>query len=174
MLQALKRVYSFTTCIIGSTVNASKEFRTYSGIRQGAPSSVLLFIIFMDELVDHLQHCCIEEPILKALHCLLHADDTAVISTNRELFTKECNAMVDYFNENNLSLNLPKSSYLIINGGEEDEKCNLQLNYGVLEYKPTSVYLGAVVSDTRSLTNDIDKFVNGNRPNVTIKFNNFV
>ena len=36
------------------------------------------------------------------------------------------------------------------------------------------MYLGAVISDTGSLTNDIDKFVNGKRPNVTIKFNNFV
>ena len=171
MLQALKRVYSFTTCVIGSAANASNEFRTYSGIRQGAPSSVLRLIILMD---DHLQRCCVEEPILKAMHCLLHADDTAVISTNRELFVKKCNAMVDYYNENSLSLNLPKSSYLIINGGEMDTKSNLQLNYGVLEYKPSSVYLGGVVSDTGSLTNDIEKFVNGKRPNVTIKFNNFV
>ena len=68
--------------------------------------------------------------------------------------------MVDYFNANSLSLNLPKSSYLIINGGEEDEKSNLQLNYGVLEYKSTSVYLGGVVSDTGSIKHDIDKFVN--------------
>ena len=108
------------------------------------------------------------------MHCLLHADDTAVISTNRELFIKKCNAMVDYFNANSLSLNLPKSSYLIINGGEDDEKSNLQLNHGVLEYKSSSVYLGGVVSDTGSIKHDIDKFVNSKRPNVTIKFNNFV
>ena len=36
------------------------------------------------------------------------------------------------------------------------------------------MYLGGVVSDTGSLTYDIDKFVNNKRPNVTIKFNNFV
>ena len=174
MLQALKHVYNFTTCIIGAAANASEEFRTYSGIRQGAPSSVLLFIFFMDELVAHLQRSCIEEPLIKAMHCLLHADDTAIVSTNRELFIKKCNAMVDYFNENNLSLNLPKSSYLIINGGDGDFKTNLQLNFGVLEYQSTSVYLGGVVSDTGSLKYDIEKYVNGKRPNITIKYNNFV
>ena len=157
MLQALKRVYSFTTCVIGSAATAMEEFRTYSGIQQGAPSSVLLFIIFMDELVDHVQRCCVEEPILKAMHCLLHADDTAVISTNRELFIKKCNAMVDYFNANNLSLNLPKPSYLIINGGEEDEKSNLQLNYGVLEYKSTSVYLGVTLEAQRMTSTNLLK-----------------
>jgi hypothetical protein len=128
----------------------------------------------MDELVAHLQRYCVEEPIIKAMHCLLHADDTAIISTDRGLFINKCNAMVDYFNENNLSLNLPKSSYLIINGGDEDPKTNLQLNYGVLEYKSKAVYLGGVVTDTGNLKHDVEEFVNGKRPNITVKYNNFV
>ena len=33
MLQALKRIYCFTSCIIGSAANASDAFRTHSGIR---------------------------------------------------------------------------------------------------------------------------------------------
>ena len=112
MLQALKRVYSFT---VGAAENASNEFRTYSGIRQGAPSSVLLFIFFMDELVAHLQRHCVEEPLLNVLHCLLHADDTAILSTDRAKFIKKCNVMLKYFNDHSLGLNFPKSSYLIIN-----------------------------------------------------------
>ena len=174
MLQALKRVYRFTSCVIGAGASASEEFRTHSSIRQGAPSSVLLFIFFMDELVAHLQQVCIEEPLIKAMHCLLHADDTAIISTDRDLFIRKCNAMVDYFNENSLSLNLPKSSYLIINGREHDVKTNLELNFGILDYQSVTVYLGGVVSDTGSITQDIERFVNGKRPNVTIKYNNFV
>ena len=174
MLQALKRVYCFTSCIIGAASNASDEFRTYSGIRQGAPSSVLLFIFFMDELVAHLQHHCIEEPLIKTMHCLLHADDTAILSTDRELFIKKCNAMVDYFDENSLKLNLKKSAFLIINGGANDTKDNIQLNFGMLAYQSSVVYLGAVVSDCGSITFDIEKFICGKRPNVTIKYNNFV
>ena len=112
MLEALKRIYSFTSCIIGEASNASEEFRTYSGIRQGAPSSVLLFIFFMDELVSHLQNHCVEEPLLNLLHCLLHADDTAILSTDRKLFIKKCNVMLKYFNDHSLRLNFPKSSYL--------------------------------------------------------------
>ena len=128
----------------------------------------------MDELVAHLQQHCVEEPLIRTMHCLLHADDTAVISTNRALFVRKCNVMVGYFNDNSLSLNLPKSSYLIINGGENDSKCNLQLDFGALEYKSSSVYLGAVVTDTGNITHDIEKFVDLKRPNVTVKYNNFV
>ena len=174
MLHALKRIYCFTSCVIGSAANASDAFRTHSGIRQGAPSSVLLFIFFMDELVSRLQQHCIVEPLIGTMHCLLHADDTAILSTDRKLFIKKCNAMVDYFDENRLKLNLKKSAYLIINGGKEDTKDDIQLNFGTLEYHPSVVYLGAVVSDTGNITYDIDKFIGGKRPNVTIKYNNFV
>ena len=174
MLQALKRIYSFTSCIIGEASNASEEFQTFSGIRQGAPSSVLLFIFFMDELVSHLQYHCVEEPLLKLLHCLLHADDTAILSTDRELFIKKCNAMLKYFNDHSLGLNFPKSSYLIINGGDVDIKCDIQLDFGTLVYKPRSIYLGVVVSDTGIITNDIDDYINEKRSNITIKYNNFL
>ena len=36
------------------------------------------------------------------------------------------------------------------------------------------MYLGGVVSDTGSITHDIEEFVNSKRPNITIKYNNFV
>ena len=174
MLQALKRIYCFTSCIIGSAANASDAFRTYSGIRQGAPSSVLLFIFFMDELVSYLQERCVVEPLISTMHCLLHADDTAILSTDRELFIRKCNAMVAYFDDNSLKLNLKKSAYLIINGGNDDIKVDIQLNSGILPYQSSVVYLGAVVSDSGSIASDVEKFVGGKRPNVSIKYNNFV
>ena len=76
----------------------------------------MLFISFIDDLVEYLEERCEPEPILDTLHCLLHADDTAILSTNRELFINKCNHMLDYFADNSLSLNLSKSGYLIING----------------------------------------------------------
>ena len=105
MLQALKRVYSVTSCILTFGSQVSNVFRTYTGIRQGAPSSVHLFIIFMDELIDYLKQHCVEEQIIGAMHCLLHADDTALVSTERALFVTKCNLMLRYFQENSLSLN---------------------------------------------------------------------
>ena len=174
MLQALKRIYLHTTCIIGNAKDAADEFRTYSGIRQGAPSSVLLFILFMDELITFLQRHCVEEPLINTMHCLLHADDTVIICTDRKLFIEKCNRMTQYFDENNLSLNLSKSSYLIINGKEQDTKCDLQLNHGKLEYKGKYVYLGGIITDTGCLLSDIEQYVTSKRANVTIKFNNFL
>ena len=42
------------------------------------------------------------------------------------------------------------------------------------EYCQEYVYLGAVISDTGSITYDIERYVEQKRANVTIKFNNFL
>ena len=128
----------------------------------------------MDELFNFLETHCVAEPLLNMIHCLLHADDTVVVSTDRELFVKKCNTMLKYFKDNSMSLNFPKSSYMIINPKEGDTKSDLHLEYGTIEYKAKYVYLGVVVTDTGSISYDIDQFVQSKRANVTIKYNNFL
>ena len=172
MLRALKRLYIRTFCILVYGKEYSDKFRTYSGIRQGAASSALLFIAFIDDLVDYLKERCPPEDMLDLLHCLLHADDTAILSTDRDLFVDKCNHMLDYFDENSLSLNLGKSGYMIING-HKNEKVNLLLKNGLLEYNSVMKYLGVKISDTGDIKFDIDLFVAEKRANVTIKYGNF-
>ena len=173
MLQALKRLYKATYCILCFGKEFSRKFRTFTGIRQGAASSALLFIGFIDDLVDYLEARCPSENLLESLHCLLHADDTAILSTNRELFIAKCNHMLDYFSENSLSLNLSKSGYLIINGKCDDVKEGLLLKNGILEYKSVVKYLGVKISDSGCLKVDIEKYIHDKRSNVTIKYGNF-
>ena len=150
----------------------SNKFRTYCGVRQGAASSALLFIGFIDDIVVYLDQRCSPEPLLDTLHCLLHADDTAILSLDRKLFMNKCNHMLDYFCENSLSLNLAKSGFLVINGSENDRK-DLQLKNGILEYKSVLTYLGVKISDSGDIKQDIESFIDGKRANITIKFGNF-
>ena len=173
MLQALKRIYICTYCVLSFGGNVSEKFRTFAGIRQGAASSALLFIGFIDDLVEYLEDRCPAEPLLEILHCLLHADDTLILSTDRGLFINKCNHMLDYFEQNELKLNLSKSEYLIINGKENDKKESLLLSNGYLGYKSIVTYLGIKISDTGNIDTDIDLNISAKKPNVTIKFGNF-
>ena len=86
MLGALKTIYTTTTCVLNMNGKNSTSFQTTCGIRQGAPSSALLFIVFINDLIDYIQERCIPENIIDTLHVLLHADDTLVLSTNRGRF----------------------------------------------------------------------------------------
>ena len=96
------------------------------------------------------------------------------LSNDRETFIRKCNLMLKYFDDNKLTLNLSKSKYMIINAKDGDVKCDIKLDSGKFEYCSEYVYLGAVITDTGSITVDIERYVNLKRANVTIKFNNFL
>ena len=81
--------------------------------------------------------------------------------------------MLDYFTLNSLSLNLSKSGYLIINGKLDDIKCDLPLKNGTLPYKSEVKYLGVKISDSGNLKEDVNRYVEGKRSNLSIKFRNF-
>ena len=173
MLAALKLLYMPTYCILSFYGQKSQRFETCTGIRQGASSSVFLFIIFINDLIEYLKDRCIAETLIDTMHSLLHADDTAILATNRELFVIKCNHMLDYFRINKLNLNLSKSAYLIINGKDIDTKTDITLNNGRLEYKPQVVYLGAIFSDSGDRKNDVCLYLSTKRSNMTVKYVNF-
>ena len=173
MLEALKNIYLYTACTIHFYGCFSETFVTESGIRQGSASSVLLFILFMDGLFPYLRQYCTTEELIKDFHALIHADDTLIISTQRDKFITKCNHMLDFFKENSLKLNLDKSSYFILNPKETDRKTSLQLKEGMLRYKSVQEYLGVFVTDCGVLKHDVTKFIREKRSNVLIKFTNF-
>ena len=174
LLNAIKAMYSVTKCSVKVGNKLSEVFNSYSGIKQGAPSSVILFIIFMDGFIDIVRQKCVKEPILDLLHLLLHADDMAVLSTNRELFIKKCNVLIDAFEEKKVTLNLKKSGFLVINPSSEDDRRIIKLKNGWLNYCSEYVYLGVIISDEGTVGNDIDLHVKDRQKTVLVKLSNFV
>ena len=79
--------------------------------------------------------------IIQDLHCLLHADDTLTISTNRELFIIKVNLLITAITNKKMSLNLSKSGYMIINP-KDDLRCDLKIESGWLTYVNCKKYLG--------------------------------
>ena len=55
MFSMLKRMYSNTRCVLKGFGKVSEVFEMYSGIRQGLSSSVILFIVFLDDIIDNLK-----------------------------------------------------------------------------------------------------------------------
>ena len=51
----------------------------------------------------------------------------------------------------------------MIDGKEVDVKCPLDLSNGLLEYKSEITYLGAIISDTGSINNDVERYIEKNK-----------
>jgi hypothetical protein len=174
LFHSLKSIYSVTRCVLKGFGKLSEVFETHTGIKQGASSSVILFIIFMDDMIDHLKENCLIEPILKDLHCLLHADDTLVLSTDRQLFIQKCNCLIEKIVAKKMSLNYKKSGYFIINPGADDIRCHLKLNSGWLKYNGEQKYLGAIFTDAGCIKTDVKLFLDKKSKEVNVKLARFL
>ena len=173
LVEAIKATYSVTRCVLKGFGKLSDVFRT-SGIKQGAPLSVILFIIFMDDLIDVLKQKCVNEFLIHNLHALLHADDTLVFSFARDLFIIKCNILIDSFHAKKQQLNLSKSSYMILDASDIHVKADLKLKSGWLPYSSTSIYLDVLFTGNGIPGNDINRHTLDKSKSVSIKLANFL
>ena len=83
MVTALSYLYSDTRMILGSAVVAATI-----GLRQGTPTSCLLFTIFLDEFVRDMKMLR-NDGFLKWIHCFSLMDDTGdIIYMSRKSYRK--------------------------------------------------------------------------------------
>ena len=97
MLNALKNLYSNTKVIL----NKIGSFRTTAGIRQGAASSVYIFIIFINGLFQYLRNRLPDNVILGKIHNLIHADDTIILHTELNSLKSKVSATFEFFEGRN-------------------------------------------------------------------------
>ncbi len=129
--------------------------------------------MFLDDLIDRLKARCDPDDLLDDRHCLLHADDTVVLSTKRESFIHKCNETISYFHDNLLTMNMSKSGYMIING-KNCIKSDIELDSGILKYVSSQTYIGVIFTDTGKLAHDVSLHAKSKRPSITIKLVNFI
>ena len=100
----------------------------------------------MDKFISILREKCVSENVIGTLHILLHADDTVVISTTRELFIKKCNILLSAFKEQKMSVNVKKSGFMVINPISCEDRLDIQLESIWFNNVKEYVYLGVIFS----------------------------
>ncbi len=76
---ALTAMYRVTQSVVGTAL-----FTTTLGVRQGSPTSCLLFIVYINEFVKMIRVRCMPEVFLDWFPVLVLMDDTVLLSTNRD------------------------------------------------------------------------------------------
>ncbi len=111
------------------------------GVRQGSPTSCLLFIIFVNDLIMLMKQGCGSDGVLSWLHVLVLMDDTVVVATTRQNLIKKLNILQKYCKEYGMKINQSKTKYFVVNGnrGETDP---MQANELAVELCNSCVYLG--------------------------------
>ena len=141
MLCALRNMYKNTYNILNSIT-----ISTSSGVRQGAPTSCLLFIIYVDKMVKMIKDAVPVDGFLGDLHALLLMDDTVILATSREMCINKVKAVLDYCEEYGMEINEKKTKFMVINHSEED-KVPLKIQNRTIEYCEKYLYLGSWFTD---------------------------
>ena len=149
MLSAIQSMYKCTknilkTAVIDSTI----------GVRQGAPSSCLLFVIYINEMIKMLKNAIANDGFLGCLHALLLMDDTVILATSREMCESKLNVVVKYCQEFGMCMNAKKTKFFVINGNERD-KAPFEIANMRIDYVSKYLYLGAWFTDSGKISDVI-------------------
>ena len=142
MILIITAMYRTTKSVLKSAI-----ISTSIGIRQGAPSSCYLFVLYLDSLVRRLKEAFREDGFLGVLQVLLLMDDTVLLATSRQMAEAKLTVLVTWCQEHGMELNLKKTKLMVVNGDMNDKR-PLIVNDIVVKYSSTYLYLGAWMTDS--------------------------
>ncbi|XP_053399819.1 uncharacterized protein LOC128557111 [Mercenaria mercenaria] len=119
MVKALKAMYSTVKSCVRYNHSQSDFFESHVGLKQGDPSSPLLFMFFVNDLMNNINSdlndiFTIEE---MKLFLLLYADDQAVFARSPDSLQKLLNDIENYCNAWGLRINTAKTKIMIFEKG---------------------------------------------------------
>lgn len=115
MLGAIAAMYRVTQSVLGTAV-----FATTMGVRQGSPTSCLLFILFVNDLIKLLKENCADDGFLSWLHILVLMDDTVLLATTRERMTHKLSLLKSFCDDYGMKVNELKTKFFVVGGSAED------------------------------------------------------
>ena len=151
-LSVLAKIYSNIKLVFKIAV-----ISTSIGVRQGAASSCLLFIIFLDVMVKMINQSE-NDGFLMSLHCLLLMDDTVLLATSRQKLIKKFQIVQCFCREYGMSINISKTKFMVINGDGGDQRPIIS-NGTTVKYCRYYLYLGAYITDDGNYKSAIDLHV---------------
>ena len=151
-LSVLAKIYTDEKLVFKVAV-----IQTAIGVRQGAASSCLLFIIFLDVMVKMINRSE-NDGFLESYHSLLLMDDTVLLATSREKLITKFQIVQHFCKEYGMSINVSKTKFMVINGVSYERSPIISNGINV-KYCPYYLYLGAYLTDDGNYKTSIDLHV---------------
>ncbi len=149
MLGALTAMYRVTQSVVGAAL-----FTTSLGVRQGSPTSCLLFIIYINELVKMIRERCRPEMFLDWLHVLVLMDDTVLLSTSRANLLRKVEILDQFCKDYGMTVNNDKTKFFVVNGEHGDED-TIHVNSLAIEHCRCYSYLGSPFTNDGSVSSAV-------------------
>lgn len=151
MFRVLKDMYSKVSACVSVGGMKTKIFNTSCGVRQGCMLSPVLFLFFINELVEEMSKCGLRGIFVRDemndIMLLLFADDVTLLDDTVIGLQKKLDMLKCYCDKWNLEVNLDKSCIVVFRNGGYLRKTEKWIYDGinmkvVFHYK----YLGIIIS----------------------------
>ncbi len=129
MLAAVAAMYQVTESVLGIAVLAATI-----GVRQGSPTSCLLFILYVNDLIKRVKENCADDGFLSWLHIVVMVDDTVLLATARQRMQQKLLIGKQFFNEHGMKINQTKTKGFVINSTPADKGTDSRGGCRVVEY----------------------------------------
>lgn len=108
MLGAIAATYAGTERVLGYVV-----FATTVGVRQGTPTSCLLFILFVNDLIKSIKEHCEDDGFLSWLHILV-----LMLATTKERMLHKLRLLKYYCDDYGMKVNEGKTKFFVVGVNE--------------------------------------------------------
>ena len=167
MLLALVAMYRCTSSVIGTAIVAATI-----GVRQGSPTSCILFVLYVNVMIKMLKQGSPVDGFLSWLHIMVMMDDTILLSTSREGMLNKIKILYEYCSMYGMIVNNSKTKFMVVNGSQIDKE-PLVYDHNIINYVNQYIYLGSPFTDDGSPSTAI-KIHASNKLCHALKFISFV
>lgn len=117
MLSAVIAIYAHTESLLGTVTILMTV-----GVRQGSPTSCLLFVVFVDDLLRMIKARCGMDVFLQWLHTLVLMNDTILLATTKCNMVRKLASLQGYCEEYGMIITQIKTKFFVIGGKEGDSE----------------------------------------------------
>ena len=150
----------------------TKEIQSMRGVKQGASTSCILFIAFVDRMIKMINNNCLDDGFLGKLHVLLLMDDTVLLATSRKELSKKFQIVCNFCRSHGMKINRKKTKFMVINKSEND-RIPISNDNITVEYTSAYIYLGTPITDDGCYKSVINMHISDKRRHL-IKYFAFI
>lgn len=172
LINAIRDMYTNIETLVLHNGEFSNTFYLDCGVKQGAPSSGILFIAYIIDLINIFCQEFPIENIIGRIHLLIHADDTAVLAYGRQNAINKIKRLSRYCLENCIKLQPTKCSFLVTNSEESDQQ-PIMVNNQSIPYSTSEIYLGSFICASGNINDHIKGEINYRKKSI-IKYYSFL